>query len=263
MSALQILIIEDELPAAKRLQQLIAKAEPEWRIIEVIDSIEDAVLWLKNQPKPDLIFMDIQLADGFSFEIFEQIQIESPVVFATAFNEYAIKAFQVNGLDYLLKPIEETELHRAIKKFKKQYNTSPTQETSGNPALDYSQLALLLKNVNTTAYKERFLIKIGEQMKFVKVEDIAYFRSEDGYVFIITHRNDRFLIDDSLEQINPKLKPTLFFQINRKLILNINAIDKISAYFNSRLKLQLLPNTKDDVIVSRERVKNFKGWLDQ
>ena len=262
MPTRQILIIEDEIPAAKRLQQLIAKAEPEWITIDVIDSIDDAVLWLKSKPKPDLIFMDIQLADGFSFEIFEQIQVESPVIFATAFNEYAIKAFQVNGLDYLLKPIEEAELYRAIEKFKKQYDTSLAQKDPDNLALDYSQLALLLKNVNTPVYKERFLIKIGEQMKFVKVEDIAYFLSEDGYVFIITHRNDRFLIDDSLEQISAKLKPTLFFKINRKLILNINAIDKISVYFNSRLKLQLKPITKDEVIVSRERVKGFKGWLD-
>ena len=253
MSTIQILIIEDELPAAKRLQQLIAKTAPTGEIIDIIDSIEDAVVWLKNNPTPDLIFMDIQLADGFSFEIFEQVKIESPVIFATAFNNYAIKAFQVNGLDYLLKPIEEAELQRAIIKFKQQQSQH----------IDYSQLSQILKNTATQNYKERFLIKISEQMKFVKVEDIAYFLSEDGYVFIITHKNDRFLLDAPLEQINPKLSPTLFFQINRKLILNINAIGKISTYFNSRLKLQLVPPTKEEVIVSRERVKNFKAWLDQ
>jgi DNA-binding LytR/AlgR family response regulator len=251
---MKILIIEDELPAANRLQQLMQSLEPDWEVIKVIDSIEDTVIWLKEHSKPDLIFMDIQLADGFSFEIFEQIEVESPVIFATAFNEYAINAFKVNGLDYLLKPIETNELERAIGKFKTYFNT---------PAFDYSHLSELLKKNDTQTYKERFLIKMGEQMKFIQVKDIAYFLSEDGYVFIVSDKNDRFILDDPLEQIIKKLNPGTFFQINRKMILHIDSIQKINTYFNSRLKLELAPDPKTEVIVSRERAKGFKQWLDQ
>ncbi len=249
---MRILIIEDELPAARRLERMILKEEPDWRIVDVIDSIEGAVDFLQDDSRADLVFMDIQLADGYSFDIFERVNIDIPVIFATAYDEFAVKAFKVNGLDYLLKPIEKKELRRAIDKFKQ-------ANYAGN--IDYSKLVDLLRD-DKKQYKERFLVKKGNEMKFIETKNIAYFQADSGYVNLTTHQADHFLLDSTLDSLKDQLPPKQFFQISRQFIVNIDAISIISTWFNSRLKLKLRPLIEEDVVVSRERVKEFKKWLD-
>ncbi len=249
---MKILIIEDELPAARRMERMILKEEPSWEVAKIIDSVEFAVDYLKKKPEIDLIFMDIQLADGYSFDIFEQVDIQIPVIFATAYDEYAIQAFKVNGLDYLLKPIESDDLARAIDKFK---------NTKNAVRLDYSQLLQLMTNKEKT-YKERFLVKKGEQLIFIETASIAHLQSDSGYVNLTTHEGDRFLIDYTLDTLKEKLPPKQFFQINRQFIVNIKSISVINTWFNNRLKLKLKPEIAAEVTVSRERVKDFKKWLD-
>lgn len=249
---MKILIIEDELPAARRMERMILKEAPSWEIAKIIDSVELVVEYLKQKPVIDLIFMDIQLADGYSFDIFEQVDIQVPVIFATAYDEYAVQAFKVNGLDYLLKPIESDDLARAIDKFKKSRNTVQ---------LDYSQLLQVMTDKEKT-YKERFLVKKGDQLKFVETASIAHFQSDSGYVNLTTHEGDCFLIDYPLDTLKEQLPPKQFFQINRQFIVNIKSINVINTWFNNRLKLKLQPGIEEDVVVSRERVKEFKKWLD-
>lgn len=249
---MQILIIEDELPAARRMERMILEQEPNWTIAAIIDSVELAVQYLQNSPAIDLIFMDIQLADGSSFDVFEQVNITAPVIFATAYDEYAVQAFKVNGLDYLLKPIESDDLARAIDKFKKSNHAVQ---------LDYSQLVQLMTGKEKT-YKERFLVKKGDQLKFIETADIAHLQSDSGYVTLITHNGDRFLIDYTLDTLREQLPPKHFFQINRQFIVNIKSISVINTWFNNRLKLKLAPTVEEEVTVSRDRVKDFKNWLD-
>ncbi|MCG8577105.1 MAG: LytTR family DNA-binding domain-containing protein [Flavobacteriales bacterium] len=249
---MNFLIVEDEKPAANRLKSLILELEPNWNLLAFIDEVELAVNWLNTNPAPDVIFMDIQLADGYSFDIFDQVSLDCPIIFATAYDQYALNAFKVNGIDYLLKPIQKEELQASIQKFKKLSKTS---------AFDYQKLSeLMLKEKQS--YKERFLIRSGEQMSFVMVEEIAYFLSESSYSFIITRNGNQYILDDTLERIMTKIDPAKFFQINRKMIICIDAIQKITPYFNNRFKLELNPESKEEVIVSRNRIKVFKQWLD-
>ena len=249
---MKILIIEDELPAARRLERMVLEVEPDWEIIQIIDSVELAIQYLEGNASIDLIFMDIQLADGYSFDIFEQVKIKVPVIFATAYDEYAVKAFKVNGLDYLLKPIESDDLERALAKFNKNKQTVQ---------LDYSQLMQLMTNKEKT-YKERFLVKKGDELKFVETQQIAHLHADTGYVTLTTHQGDRFLLDYTLDHLKEQLPPKQFFQINRQFIVNIQSISVINTWFNNRLKLKLTPRVDEEVTVSRERVKDFKRWLD-
>lgn len=249
---MRVLIIEDELPAARRLERMILKEEPNWNIVDIIDSVEGAVDFLQDDSRADLIFMDIQLADGYSFDIFERVNIGIPVIFATAYDEFAVKAFKVNGLDYLLKPIERREIRRAIDKFK---------QSNFSGEIDYSTLVALLKD-DKKQYKERFLVKKGDEMKFVETKNIAYLQADSGYVNLTTHQADHFLLDNTLDKLKDQLPPKQFFQISRQFIVNIESISIISTWFNSRLKLKLRPLVEEDVVVSRERVKDFKKWLD-
>ncbi len=253
---MNILIIEDEIPAAKRLQKLIGDFQPEAKIMEVIDSVEQAVIFLKKKPTLDLIFMDIQLADGLSFDIFNQTKINTPVIFTTAFDQYALKAFKVNSIDYLLKPIDAEELQSAFQKFEKHY----PQDNAG-----YNQQTIeqLMQQMTQKSYKERFLVKMGQQLNYLKVSDIAYFYSEDGLLHALDKKNKRHIIDYTLDQLETVLSPDHFFRINRKNIISLPAIEKIHTYFNSRLKLDLVPSTPQEVIVSRDRVNDFKQWLDK
>lgn len=249
---MKILIIEDEVPAAKRLKSLILEAEPSAEILTVIDEVTVAVDWLKSNEHPDLIFMDIQLADGFSFQIFEKIEVKSAVIFATAFDEYAIKAFKVNGLDYLLKPIKKEELAQSIDRFKK-------LKLQSGINLDLIQNLFAQQHQK---YKDRFLVKSGDQLNYVKVTEIAYFISEGSYSFLVAGSGNRFILDDSLDQIEQFLDPKYFFRINRKMIVGIESVQKIAPYFNNRLKLELSPADTNETIVSRQKVKEFKSWLD-
>ena len=252
---MKILLIEDETPAAKRLSQLILKFRPNAQILEVIDSVEGAVKWLNTFETPDLLFLDIQLSDGLSFDIFTQTEIQAPIIFTTAFDQFTLKAFKVNSIDYLLKPIDPQELEKALKKYDHLFGKS----LSYDPAT----ITNLLKSIVKKNYKTRFLVKSGQQLSYISVKDIAYFYSEDGVLCTRLHNGKRHLLDYTLDQLEDLLEPDQFFRINRKIITHINAIHKIHTYFNSRLKVELLPKTDFEAIVSRDRVGGFKDWLDR
>ena len=252
---MKVLIIEDEQPAAKRLAQLIKKFRPNVQICKVIDSVEKAVNYLEQSPDLELIFMDIQLADGLSFEIFSLVQVKYPVIFTTAYDQYTLKAFKVNSVDYLLKPIDPEELEKSLTKFDNFFNTP----------FSYNQASIeeLLKAIQKPQYKERFIVKIGQQLTFIQVKEIFYLYSEAGMVYVKTGVNKKHVIDYTLDQLENLLNPASFFRLNRKIIVNIGSIAKIAAYFNSRLIVELKPKADFEVIVSRERVNAFKKWLDQ
>ncbi|NRB48668.1 MAG: response regulator transcription factor [Saprospiraceae bacterium] len=250
---MKVLIVEDELPAAKQLTKLIHAFRPQTLILETLDSVEAAVDWFSNHPMPELVFMDIQLADGLSFDIFSAVKITAPVIFTTAFDQYTLKAFKVNSVDYLLKPIEPEELQAAIVKFEERFMAPPS--------FDSPLLQQLLQSFQQPVFKSRFLIKLGLQLSFIETTEIRYFFSSDSLVYLKTQHNKKHLIDQPLDQLQHELDPKQFFRINRKAILCINAIDKIHTYFNSRLKVTVRPAADFDLIVSRDRVASFKNWL--
>ena len=252
---MRILIVEDERPAAKRLQQLIKKSRPSAEIIEVIDSVESAIKWLRHFPAPDLAFFDIQLADGMSFDIFNHVELNMPLIFTTAYDQYTLKAFKVNSVDYLLKPIDPEELDAAFFKYDRLYKQGQELPTQA--------LQQLLQSMQQKQYKERFLVKVGQQLHYIEVKDIAYFYSEDGFVHAMCTNGKKHIIDYTLDQLEAQLDRKFFFRINRKIILHLQSIKKIHTYFNSRLKLDLQPVISSDVIVSRDRVGDFKEWLDR
>ncbi len=252
---MNILLIEDEAPAAKRLQKLILESQAAATITATIDSVEMAVKWLRNFPPPDLIFMDIQLADGLSFDIFTQVKVASPIIFTTAYDQYTLKAFKVNSVDYLLKPIDPTELTSAFDKYHRLYKEEQTY--------DVALIKQMIEGMTQKTYKERFLVKQGQQLNYVSIQEIAYFFADEGLVYAQRKSGKKCHIDYSLDQLEELLQPDCFFRINRKMIIHLEAIDKIHTYFNSRLKLELKPTQTDEVIVSRERVGDFKRWLDR
>ena len=251
---MRYLIIEDEYHAAKRLKTLVQKLEQGGKCLAVIDSVEDAVTWLRENPMPDLVFMDIQLADGLSFDIFNNIDVQTPVIFTTAFNEYALRAFKTNSIDYLLKPVDEGELAAALKKFENLYGQTLK---NFNPEL----IRLLSEQVTGPEFVKRFLIKQSASISYIPVEDVAWFYSEDGLTFLMTIDRKKHHIDYTLEQLTDLLDPKIFFRINRKHLLHVQSVEKAAPYFNNRLKITLKPATDQEVVVSRERVKGFKEWL--
>ena len=252
---MNILIIEDEAPAARRLKKMILEIDPEVNVMAMYDSIETSVKWFNANEQPDLIFMDIELADGQSFEIFNQVKITAPVIFTTAYDEYALQAFKVNSIDYLLKPIETNALLNAIQKFK-----TLRENYSKTPEYDFKHLLKTLSPAQN--YKSRFLIKTGEKFVSIEKESIAYFLSEEKATFLITFDNKRFIMDQTLDELEKITDPILFFRLNRQIIANIKAIGSIHNYFNGKLKLTLKPELKEEVIVSREKAPAFKDWLD-
>ena len=250
---MKVLIIEDEAPAAKQLTKLLAKLDPSVSVIETLDSVESATAWLRVFPMPDAIFMDIQIADGLSFDIFNQVEITCPVVFTTAFDQYAIKAFRVNALDYLLKPMDEDELATVLDKLK-QKQTPPY-------SIDFLQNLVPQFTKPIAEFKSRFMIKQGTALSFVAIQDIAFFFSEDGLTHFYSIHNKKHLIEQTLDELENQLNPSDYFRINRKIIVSIKSIKKISPHFNSRLKLELTPQYLDEIFVARERVADFKTWL--
>lgn len=246
---MKILLIEDELPAARQLSKLLNNARPNFHILDALDSVESAVRWLNNFPAPDLIFMDIQIADGLSFDIFRQTEVKSPVVFTTAFDHYAVQAFKVNAIDYLLKPVDPEDLGRALERFEGQRMA---------PSFDYAAIARFFQN---DTYKDRFLVKSGQHFTFVQVADIAFLRSSDGLTQAYCRNGKKYFIDHTLEELERLLDPRAFFRVSRSMTLQINAIQKIHPYLNGRLKLDIEPVAPEDVVVSRERVGEFKAWL--
>jgi DNA-binding LytR/AlgR family response regulator len=252
---MNVLIIEDEPQAAQRIEKLIHAILPDSKIFSAIDSVKRAVAWLKENPAPDLILMDIQLADGISFQIFELVEVKSAVIFTTAYDEYALKAFKVNSIDYILKPVDESELRQAIEKFKR------LTTTSSNPKLMESiEMAMQML---TKKYKDRFVIKVGEHLKSVATEEILFFFSQDKATFAQTADGRKYVLDFSMDHLESILNPDQFFRINRKYIINIISIQDMISHVNSRLKLKLKTSDDEDVIVARERVDLFRNWLDK
>lgn len=249
---MNILLIEDEEPAAKRLQKMILEIEPGAIVSDNIVSISSGIKWLNDHPAPDLIISDIQLADGLSFEIFKTAAVQCPVIFTTAYDQYAIEAFRVNSIDYLLKPVKKDELANAVSKYKKLQQNAP--------AINIEQL---LKAMQPAAqeYKKRFVVRYGEHIKTIGVDEVAYFYTEDKINFLTTKENRRFTIDFNLDTLETMLDPKEFFRINRQYIIGIQSIAEMFAYSKSRVLVKLNPAAKHETVVSTERSADFKLWL--
>ena len=250
---MNIIIIEDEKPAARLLERKIQKLG--YSITTLLHSVEVSLIWFQNNPHPDLIFLDIQLSDGLSFEIFEKIDIKSAVIFTTAYDEYALRAFKLNSIDYLLKPIDEEELATAISKFANQFQVNSVSN------LDFEAIKRMLVNPVSKEYRKRFSIKIGQQLKVIDLAEIECLYSENKGTYLHTVDNRDYLIDSSLEVVEAELNPKDFFRISRKYIIPLQSVKEIQVYSNSRLKISLPTYKADEVIVARERVSDFKGWL--
>ncbi len=249
---MRVLIIEDEAPAVKRLIRLLSMLRPNIQIIATADSIEEACE-LFEKHTVDLAFMDIQLADGQSFKIFEKVKVNCPVIFTTAHDEFALKAFKVNSVDYLLKPIEDGQLEDALAKFEIHFQQQKSIANVQN---------LVKMMAATPKHRKRFLIKTGNKLSFVAVEDVAFFLSEASATFLVTTDNQRFIIDQTLDDLEQEVNEDNFFRINRKFLIHIGCIERMEAYFNNRLLLQTTPEAGQEVIVSRQRTREFKLWMD-
>ncbi|MEO1012999.1 MAG: LytTR family DNA-binding domain-containing protein [Bacteroidota bacterium] len=246
-------IIEDEDFASKRLGNLIGELAPEITIAQYLGSVASGTTWFSENPAPDLIFLDIQLNDGYGFDILDALEEHPPVIFTTAYNEFAIRGFKYNGLDYLLKPIVKEHLQKALEKFKKNITHN------GNGSLENLEH---LKQLFHKEYKHRFMVKAGNMFKSFNVEDIAYFKSHEGLIHLYTHQGKSYPIEYSIDQLEHILNPIQFFRINRKFMVSVQSVSEIHTYFNSRLLLKLFPKEEEQIIVSRERTANFKRWLD-
>lgn len=248
---MNVVIIEDEKPSARLLERKLNAIGVEVNM--KLHSVEDSIQWFVNNPEPDLIFLDIQLSDGLSFEIFETVKIVAPVIFTTAYDEYAIQAFKLNSIDYLLKPIDKNELSFAVDKFKSNFQNE-------NKEVNLSEIKKLISN-NSKEYKKRFTVNVGTSIKIFNTIDIACFYSQDKTSYLLTNSGRSYILDSSLDKIYDTLDPEVFFKVNRKYVLNINKIKDIINYSNSRLKVKLNTPIEDDIIVARDRVKAFKNWL--
>jgi DNA-binding LytR/AlgR family response regulator len=245
---MNILLIEDELPAARQLTKLLQVARSDYRVLETLDSVEGSVRWLRNFPAPDLIFMDIQIADGISLDIFSKVDVQAPVIFTTAFDHYAVQAFKVNAVDYLLKPVDPEDLEKALQKV----------EQRKSPAID---LQVLTRMLVPASYKERFLVKTGQHMSFLETPDIAFFRSSDGLTQAYTFQGKKHFIDHTLEELERLLDPRAYFRVSRSMLLRLQSIQKIHPHLNGRLKLETAPPAPEELFVSRDRAGDFKHWL--
>ena len=252
---MNVIIIEDEKPAARRLNRMLANLDIEVNIM--LHSVNESIEYFTNNDHPDLIFLDIQLSDGLSFEIFDEVNINSAIIFTTAYDEYALKAFKLNSIDYLLKPIDDEELEAAVKKYKSKL---PEKK---NLQVDFEDIKKLLVNPIDRVYKKRFTAKVGQHLKIFSVDDIECFYSENKGTYLHTTDNRNYLIDTTLENLEEELNPKQFYRISRKFYVNINAIRDIISYTNSRLQIKLNNFNEQEVIVARERVKDFKDWLEQ
>jgi DNA-binding LytR/AlgR family response regulator len=251
-----ILIIEDEEPAFKRLQKMLKDLEPDHTLLNQIVSVSSAVKWFKENEAPDLIISDIQLSDGISFEIFKQVDIKCPVIFTTAYDQYAIEAFKVNSIDYLLKPVKKEELETAVAKFK----ALTPATASPSPSIDINKLLQSLQPAGND-YKKRFVVRYGEHIKTIDIEEVVYFYTEDKATFLCTKDARRFVVDFNLDTLDSMLDPKVFFRINRQYIISIHSIAEMFAYSKSRVLIKLTPPSKHETIVSTERSADFKHWL--
>lgn len=251
---MNVIIIEDEKPSARRLQRMLDKLEI--KAETMLHSVEEALEWFQNNQHPDLIFLDIQLSDGLSFEIFESIDIKSAVIFTTAYDEYALQAFKLNSIDYLLKPIDDDDLVKAVKKYQERLPQKHTVH------IDFNDIKKLLINPIDRVYKKRFSVKVGQHLKLINSDEIECFYSENKGTYLHTTDGRNYLLDTTLELLENELEPQTFFRISRKFFVNINAIKDMVSYTNSRLQIKLNSYKDDEVIVARERVKAFRDWLE-
>lgn len=251
---MEVLIIEDEKPAARRLSRMLSELGVE--VSHMLHSVEEAVAWFGSHKDPDLIFLDIQLSDGLSFEIFEKVEVKTPIVFTTAYDEYALQAFKLNSIDYLLKPIDEDELAAALKQFR---DRKPEEKSV---TVDFDDIRKLLVNPLEREFKKRFTARVGQHIKIIGADDIECIYSENKGTYAATSAGRSFLLDTTLEHLEGELSPEKFFRVSRKFYVNIDHINDIVAYTNSRLKVKLHRFNEQEIVVSRERVKDFKLWLE-
>jgi two-component system response regulator LytT len=254
---MRVLIVEDENLAAKRIRKMVEEHEPDFIIEEITDSIESTVNWLNTHPHPDLILMDIELADGQSFEIFNRVEVKSTIIFTTAYDEFAIRAFKVNSIDYLLKPIDPEELKKSFDKLKRITGTSPSEVSR----IDVDSIVHALREKNVPAFKQRFLVKQGQRLIPIDINEIAFFYTEDKISFIKTFNDQRYIVDHSLDELEELLNPMEFFRANRQFIVSPRSLEGIHHHFNGKLKINLKPLASEEVYVSRERASDFKKWL--
>ncbi|WP_374163216.1 LytR/AlgR family response regulator transcription factor [Arcticibacter sp. MXS-1] len=255
---MQVLIIEDEAPAAEKLQKQLLECDSSITILDVLNSVESSVEWLRVNKHPDLILLDIHLADGLCFDIFKQVKVKSPVIFCTAYDQYALKAFELNSIDYLLKPVQAQKLEKSLEKMKDvQQQRSPVVEG------DLLNNLMSMIGRQESNYKSRFMVRIGNRIQAVKAGDIAYFYSRNKLTLLVTKDGQSFPVDYSLDDLIQLLDPAVFFHVNRSLIIHIDAAREIHPYFKGRLKLVLHPPLDEEVVVSSQRTPLFKDWLDQ
>lgn len=251
---LNALIIEDELPNIQRLEKMLSNSTYDITVVKSIQTVKDSIRWLRDNKQPDLIFMDIMLTDGISFEIFEHVDLSAPVIFITAYDEYALKAFEVNGIDYLLKPLESEKLEKSIRK------------AIGFRSLeDNIGIISLMKKIqaNQTIYRSRFLVSYRDRFLSIQVEDVAYFMSENRTTYLIMKDSQRYVIDTTLEVLQAELDPEDFFRISRQFIISFGSIESIYQLFNSQVKVSLKPQLYEPVTLSRDRSNILKKWLDK
>lgn len=256
---MKIFIVEDEELAVKKLTKTLQSIDGELEIAGTADSIASTVDWLKSNPQPDLILMDIELADGQSFEIFNQFDVKSPVIFTTSYDEYALKAFKVNSVDYLLKPIQKDELEASLSKFRNMqsvFKGHKEEDSAINALVKELQSSMKYKD-----YRKRFLVKHMQKLVSIEVDRIAYFFSDDRLTFFKTTDDKKYVIDYTVDEIEDMVDPDKFFRINRAFLVSVNSIDQINDYFGNRLKLNLKPNIDKEALVSREKVSTFKEWM--
>jgi len=253
---MKVLVFEDEKLASERLVELIKEIRPDAEVIASLKSVEAGLLWLENNEEPDLLISDIQLLDGSSFEIFDQHPIKCPVIFTTAYDEYAIKAFQVNSIDYLLKPIQKQKLALALEKYENRVSGS------ASASLDIDKIREAIQGSNVQ-YKSRFLVKFGQRIKAIPVEQIAYFFSQDKLSYLMCFDGKKLPLDQTLEELEAVLDPKNYFRVNRKFIVHFNAVSDIHPYFKGRVKLDLQPGINDEIVISSDKTPLFKQWLDQ
>lgn len=243
---MKVLVIEDEIPAQEELVRILRKHFPNIEIVDIIGSVRDSVEWLRNNTA-DLIFMDIQLLDGCCFDIFDVVEVRTPIIFTTAYDQYALKAFKVNSVDYLLKPVDEDELVAAVRKMDYKYDNIRNLIESYMP---------------TVRYKTRISVKTGDIYRFLLIDEVAYFISEDGFTYAVTNNEKKHIVDYTISSLETQLDPKRFFKLSRGCIVSIDSIEKITAYFNSRLKVTLKGSKNISIILSRVRVPDFLNWID-
>ncbi len=254
---MKVVIVEDERPAAERLQMLLERYHPDTEIIQVLDSVQGSIRWFTENPGlAELVFMDIKLTDGLSFDIFKHVRISQPLIFTTAYNEYAMEAFKVNSIDYLLKPIAFEDLNRSLNKL------ASLRENlmDGKQRIELEELAKVLGDLQKS-YKNRFMVKVGEHIRSIPVDKLVMFSADGRVVYIVTDQGREYIVDYKMEELDEILDPEIFFRINRSYTVNINFIRDVIVYSNSRLKILLEKEYEKELIVSREKVNPFKLWF--